>query len=135
MSVYTLLLSGPIDRPLEFPLLRLYNVNEGEWELAIASASFHYSKKISRSLATFSCNYVVGQGINDNKEIVSERQILGVTTIGKNVGEKHTISFKRDFFIINRPDPILSFYVYNIETAETFTGATLYLYLYLRRRR
>ncbi len=135
MAVHTLLLSGPIEKPLEFPVLRLYNVNEGEWEIAIASASLVYTQDIPRTLVTLSCNYVSSQGVNQQQEIVAVSQILGLTTIGKPAGEKHTISFKRDFFIINRPDPVLSFTLKNLDTSEQLVGADVYLYLYLKRRR
>ncbi len=135
MGIFTLLLIGPINKPLEFQVLRLYNVNEGEWEIAIASASIIYDVKIPRTLASISCNYVRGQSINEKNEVVATRQILGITTIGRAAGEKHTISFKRDYFIINRPDPILSVYIENLEGSEQFSGATVYLYMYLRRRR
>ncbi len=137
MAVHTLLLSGPIEKPLQFPVLRLHCVNEGEWELAIASVSLVYNKRIPRSLAAISCNYVLTSNINKNKDIISSNQILGITTIGKSIGEKHTIiSFKRDYFVINRADPTLFFYFKNLEKEEEpFAGATVYLYLYLRRKR
>ena len=138
MTLYSLLLRGPIDKPLQYQVDRIHDVNHGEWELAIASASLIYEKNIPRTLAAISCNYILGQNISVTNELIPDRQILGITTIGKNAGEKHTISFKRDFFIINCAHPVLSVWIESIEEVEGRTplsGATIYLYLYLRRRR
>ncbi len=137
MSVHTLLLSGPVEKPLQFPIARLFKISEGEWEIAIASTSLIYKKTIDRTLAGISSNFVMGQNISSNNEVIAERQLLGITTIGKVAGEKHTISFKRDFFIINQAGPVLSFFVENIEKEERepLSGAHAFLYLYLRRRR
>ncbi len=140
--VHSLLLKGSINETLRYPVSQLYNINEGEWQICLVSVSFLYYTKeqhpsaIPREVLKITSNYVMTQDINERSEKITVPATLAVLKYGANYGTKSTIGFKSQvYFTINNPEQDLVVRLQTIDTSQDTTGASVFLFLLLKRVR
>ncbi len=115
MSLHSVIIQGPINTKLSYSIGRIFNIEDGEWEIAVASLNLSYTSRIPRAIIGICVNYVQTQFVKNNS-IEADEEIIGITCIGnKNVGEKYTIAFRRDFFVVNRPSQVLTMTIKSVE--------------------
>ncbi len=139
----SILLKGTIEETLTYPMSLVENILEGEWQLALSTISFLYNEKdeenpkeIPREVLKVTANYVMGQDVNEFKEVTYSPLVLSTVRYGAAHGSKSTIGFKnQNFFRVNNPQQELSISLKTIDTDMMTEGSIVFLLILLRRVR
>ena len=137
-----IVLRGTIDQTLKYPLGQIENIQEGEWQLSLISVSFIYDNKnkhpaeIPRKVLKVTSNYVLTTDINERSEKITVQAPLAVLRYGAAHASVATIGFRSQLcYTINNPEQELSIKFITIDTNTMTSGASVFLYLVLKRVR
>ncbi len=140
--VKSVLLKGSIDETLRFPLGKLENIQEGEWQLALVSVSFRYNSReehpgnIPREILKVTTNYVMTQELNEHSEKVVVPATLSLLEYGGVHGSKKTIGFKNQiYFTVNNPEQDFVVKFSTVDTNQMVTGSNVFLFVVVKRIR
>ena len=105
MCSFTVLLDGPVVSELTYNIGLLDDLFEGQWELAVSSVGFNYTRVTSPSVLKIQCNCVTGKFVDARSQLYTAKSILNIAIFGgKAIGTKIVIGMKqRDYFVINTP--------------------------------
>ena len=140
--IKSVLLKGRVDQTLKYPVGRIIDITEGEWQLALSTISFKYYSKskhnqdIPRKVLQLTSNYVMTKDIDERDEVVSTEAVLSTVYYGGRHGTETTIGFKnQNYFTVTNAEQELQITLSTIDTKELISGASVFLLILLRRMR
>ncbi len=116
MKTCSIIVRGMLNESLQYDFGRIEKINQGTWQLCLATLAVHLVKKpkdptkkpptVQKSIDEFChvyCNYVGGPQTQSTNTVIKP-YCLSQLYIKLNVGQKKLLTFKaRDHFYVNNP--------------------------------